>query len=131
MNMLMKRIFIILALLVAVCGAVYAAGKAEIKFETTNHDFGTIHEKDGPVSTVYTFTNTGDAPLTIVAVSNGGCGCTKPQFTMEPIAPGKTGEIKITFDPTGRKGEFNRTVKVRTNAGNGRSKLTFSGVIVK
>lgn len=126
----MKKIVLILLLILTAGGVISAAGKAGIKFESTSHDFGTIHEKDGRVTAVFDFTNTGDAPLTIVTVTNGGCGCTKPSFPLEPIAPGKTGEIKITFDPKGRRGEFNRTVKVKTNAGSARKKLTFSGVVV-
>ena len=45
-------------------------------------------------------------------------------------APGAKGEIKVTFQPKGRSGEFNRSVKVKTNAGAGRKTLTFNGVIV-
>ena len=127
----MKKIFLILLFVITLGGIASAAGKAGIKFDATSHDFGTIHEKDGKVSAVYTFTNTGDAPLTIITVTHGGCGCTKPSYPLEPIAPGKSGEIKITFDPKGRKGEFNRTVKVKTNAGSARKKLTFSGVVVR
>ncbi|MDE7146698.1 MAG: DUF1573 domain-containing protein, partial [Duncaniella sp.] len=60
----------------------------------------------------------------------GGCGGTEPSYPKEPIATCNTGVIKVTFDPRGRAGEFNRTVKVRTNAGKSREKLTFSGVVV-
>lgn len=107
-----------------------AKDKAEITFSQTSHDFGTIKANDGAVSAVYEFTNTGTAPLTIITVTNGGCGCTKPSYPKQPIAPGKKGEIKITFQPRGRSGEFNRSVKVKTNASAGRKTLTFNGVIV-
>lgn len=107
-----------------------AKDKAEITFNQTSHDFGTIKANDGAVSAVYEFTNTGTAPLTIITVTNGGCGCTKPSYPKQPIAPGKKGEIKITFQPRGRSGEFNRSVKVKTNASAGRKTLTFNGVIV-
>ncbi len=102
----------------------------EIKFDSTKHDFGIIHAKGAPVTATYAFTNTGDEPLIIVSVTNGGCGCTKPSFTPEPIAPGKSGEIKITFNPAGRKGELNRSVKVQTNASKKRVSLSFKGVVV-
>lgn len=125
----MKKILILLVFAISAVG-VALAGKPAIKFASTSHDFGNIHEKDGRVTAIYEFTNTGDAPLSIVTVTNGGCGCTKPSYPLEPIAPGKSGEIKITFDPRGRAGEFNRTVKVKTNAGKSRNKLTFSGVVI-
>lgn len=124
----MKKIFLLLLLVVAAAGIATAAGKPKIVFATTSHDFGTIKSSAGKVTATYEFTNTGDGALSVVTVTNGGCGCTKPSFTKEPVAPGKKGVITITFDPRGRAGEFNRTVRVKTNAG--KNRLTFSGVIV-
>lgn len=126
----MKKLIIMMLLAIAGFGSMAAKGKAQITFDSTSHDFGTIKADGGMVTAVYDFTNTGDEPLTIITVTNGGCGCTKPDFPKAPIAPGKKGEIKITFQPKGRSGEFNRSVKVKTNAGVGRKTLTFNGVIV-
>ena len=131
----MKRI--IFALIIAIVGsvsitAVAADEKATpvITFSQTKVDFGNIHASAGKVTATYQFTNTGSEPLVIITVTNGGCGCTTPSYPKAPIAPGKTGEIKITFDPSGRRGEFNREVKVRTNASKKRIPLRFSGVIL-
>lgn len=126
----MKKIFSILTFCFATIFALMAADGAAIKFNQTKHDFGTIHADGGEVSCEYTFTNTGSSPLVIISVSNGGCGCTTPTFTKEPVAPGKTGTITIHFNPAGRKGEFNRVVQVKTNASKKRESLRFSGVIV-
>lgn len=126
----MKKIFLILLTFVAAIATLSAKEKAEMTFATLSHDFGTIKADGGAVTAVYEFTNTGSAPLTIINVSNGGCGCTKPSFPKKPIAPGKKGEIKITFQPKGRAGEFNRTVKVKSNASKSRINLTFNGVII-
>jgi len=128
----MKRIILCLLIVLAnITAAVAATDGAEIKFGDTTYDLGTIRATKGPVKATYRFTNTGSKPLVIVSVSNGGCGCTKPSYPKQPIAPGKSGEIIINFDPAGRKGELNRTVKVRTNAKNGkRTSLKFTGVII-
>lgn len=126
----MKKIFLVLLLALVGVAAMSAKEKAEMTFATTAHDFGTIKADGGAVTAVYEFTNTGSTPLTIINVSNGGCGCTKPSFPKKPIAPGKKGEIKITFQPKGRSGEFNRTVKVKSNAAKSRINLTFNGVII-
>ncbi|WP_255201537.1 DUF1573 domain-containing protein [Duncaniella muris] len=126
----MKKIFLVLLLAVTAIISASAKDKAEMTFVKTAHDFGTIKADGGAVTAVYEFTNTGSAPLTIINVSNGGCGCTKPSFPKRPIAPGKKGEIKITFQPKGRAGEFNRTVKVKSNATKSRINLTFNGVII-
>lgn len=103
---------------------------AKIEFKETKHDFGTIKASAGSVTATYEFTNTGNEPLVIVNVTNGGCGCTTPSYPKAPIAPGKTGEITIHFDPTGRRGEFVREVKVKTNASKKRTSLRFSGAII-
>lgn len=101
---------------------------AVITFEEKTHDFGTIKEADGPVSCEFLFTNTGNEPLVIINV-NASCGCTRPEFPKKPIMPGKKGEIKVTFNPAGRPGEFVKDVKVRTN-GNKRPILQITGVVV-
>lgn len=125
---MIKRMLFLLTVLAV--GLSAAASGPEAVFEETAHDFGTIKATGGPVSCEYKVTNTGTEPLIIISVTNGGCGCTTPSFPKEPIAPGKTGTIKITFNPVGRRGEFNRQVKVRTNAASKRESLRFNGVIV-
>lgn len=126
----MKRIFAILTLFVATALVAFASDKAQITFASTDYDFGNIKANAGTVTAVYQFTNTGSQPLVIVNVTNGGCGCTKPSYPLEPIKPGQTGEIKIHFNPAGRRGELNREVKVKSNASNPKVSLKFSGVII-
>lgn len=126
----MKRILLTFLLAIVTSVALTAADKAGIAYDTVKHDFGTIHANGGTVTAVYRFTNTGTAPLVIIKVTNGGCGCTTPAYPKAPIAPGKSGEIKITFNPEGRRGEFNREVKVTTNASKKRTSLYFTGTII-
>ena len=66
--------------------------------------------------------------LPLNQTSNGGCGCTRPEFPKKPIAPGESGTITIHFNPATFRGEIKRQVTVKTNAG--RKKLKFGGVIV-
>lgn len=87
----------------------------QIKFAETSYNFGLIREDGGPVTHFFEFTNTGDAPLVIISAT-ASCGCTRPTYPTEPIAPGKKGKIKVTYIPEGRPGEFIKVVKVRTNA---------------
>lgn len=110
--------------------AVAGDSGAVITFDNTKHDFGNIKASAGKVTATYRFTNTGTKPLVIISVTNGGCGCTTPSYPKEPIAPGKSGEITIKFDPSGRRGEFNREVKVKTNASKKRNSLYFTGIII-
>lgn len=122
---ILTSLFVLLASTLAM-----AAGKAEITFENVKHDFGAIKAADGRVTATYHFVNTGSEPLVIIDVTNGGCGCTTPDYPKQPIMPGKSGDIVIRFDPSGRRGEFAREVKVKTNAGKKRQSLMFSGVIM-
>ena len=110
--------------------AISIHAKADVHFTSKNHDFGTIKAKGGEVTAEYEFTNTGDEPVSIVTVTNGGCGCTKPSFTLEPIAPGKKGVIKVTFNPATCKGEFKRSVKVQVSNSRKRTVLKFNGVVI-
>lgn len=125
-----KILFLIISLALTALVSTAADKGAEISFKSTSHDFGTIKSDGGIVTATYEYTNTGTAPLVIVSVSRGGCGCTTPTFAKEPLAPGGTGIITVQFNPQGRRGEFNREVKVRTNADKKRIGLKFSGVIV-
>ncbi|MBD5367508.1 MAG: DUF1573 domain-containing protein [Bacteroides sp.] len=123
-----KLISSAVALLVG--AATMMAGEPAISLETTSHDFGNISEDGGPVSCEFEFTNTGDEPLVIIS-ANASCGCTRPEYPKKPVQPGKTGKIKVTYLPTGRPGEFSKTVRVRTNAPRPkRINLNITGVVI-
>ncbi|GHU91367.1 hypothetical protein FACS1894155_10970 [Bacteroidia bacterium] len=87
---------------------------SQISVNETTHDFKTIKEKDGKVTAVFTLTNNTDKPVVITNVKPS-CGCTTPEWTKEPIAPGKQGHVKATFDPAGRPGPFDKTITVETS----------------
>ncbi|MCM1162885.1 MAG: DUF1573 domain-containing protein [Muribaculaceae bacterium] len=123
----MRHILLTLTLLLASLGAM---ARGEANFEKQNIDFGTVKADAGTVVMKFPFTNTGDEPIGIVTVTNGGCGCTKPEFPQHPIKPGETGEIVIRFNPATFHGEVNRSVKVQLSSQKKRVKLTFSGVVV-
>ncbi len=57
------------------------------------------------------------------------CGCTTPDWTKEPIAPGKTGFIKATYAAKGRPGQFSKTITVFSNAKEGNVLLNIKGVV--
>lgn len=125
------RLPLLLCMLVAtVIGVVAAKPAPAIEFTQTEHDFGNIRESAGEVTHVFEFTNTGDAPLVIISAT-ASCGCTRPQYTAEPVRPGEKGHISVTYVPTGRPGEFSKTVKVRTNVPSDKKlSLRISGVVV-
>lgn len=106
--------FLINLLLLCLPALCAAAGGPAITFEKSDHDFGNIGEGKGPVTCTFTYTNTGSSPLALITV-NTPCDCTTTDFSPRPLAPGKSGKIKVTFNPKGRSGQFNSTITVRTN----------------
>ncbi len=94
----------------------------EMVFTETEHNFGTINQGD-KVMHVFTFKNTGSNDL-IISRANGSCGCTVPEFTKDPIPPGKTGTMKVSFSSTGKSGPQQKTVTVSANVPNGAQVLT-------
>ncbi len=90
------------------------AGKLPVvKFDNMEHDFGTI-QAGVKVEHTYKFTNTGTADL-VVSNVKASCGCTVPSYTQTPVKPGGEGEIKVTFDSTGKSGNQSKDVTVTLN----------------
>lgn len=127
----MKRILFVIMLVTLTIGAASAQQKeASITVtDSATHDFGDIKEADGPVSHTFVVINNGELPLVISRVV-ASCGCTTPDWTKEPIAPGKTGNIKVTYDPSGRPNQFVKTVNVYSNGKTGSYVLTIRGNVI-
>ena len=125
---MLKRLFGTLCLLFVISIAAFAqAGKAEIKFDKTSHNFGQFSEKQPIQKCTFTFTNTGTAPL-VIHQAIASCGCTVPAYTKTPILPGKKGEITVTYNGTGKfPGHFKKTITVRSNATTEMTRLQVEG----
>jgi len=106
----------------------HAQGAAQVKFEQMDHNFGVIKEEGGPANFNFKFTNTGNTPLIIQHVE-ASCGCTTPEWSKEPILPGKGGFIKVSYNPEQRPGVFNKSITVSSNATKGITVLTISGEV--
>ena len=112
----MKKILLMSVMLFACITIAMAQKGAEIKFEKTTHNFGTFSEKNPVVSCTFAFTNVGDQPL-IINQAVASCGCTVPEYTKTPVQPGEKGEIKVTYNGTGKfPGHFKKSITVRTNS---------------
>jgi len=120
-----KLIFIPVFFLVAVTAG-FAQGVMKFKEET--HNFGKIPQGT-PVTTEFVFTNTGNAPVVLSDVKPT-CGCTTPEYTKTPVAPGKTGVIKATFNAAAA-GPFNKSITVTSNAEASTISLFLKGEVEK
>ncbi len=104
--------------------------KPVITFSETTHDFGNIIETDGNASFTFEVTNTGKAVLLITNVQ-GSCGCAVTEWSKTPIAPGKNGFVKVTYNPINRPGVFNKTITVSNNSNENQVSLFIKGNVVR
>jgi hypothetical protein len=128
----MRKILSLFFVIVMCTVSAFAGDGAKVEFAEKSHDFGSIKEEKGKVSHEFVFTNTGDEPLVVIS-ANASCGCTVPDYPKDPIKPGKTGKIKVTYNPSGRPGEFTKSIKVRFNQSkksSNRVTLKISGTVV-
>ncbi|MCD8193567.1 MAG: DUF1573 domain-containing protein [Tannerellaceae bacterium] len=126
-----KRSLFCLLCLVSLVIGIQAQNTIQITSEQDTYDFGTILEDGGSVNHTFIISNAGDAPLVITRVTTS-CGCTTPAWPREPIEPGKTGEIEVTFNPKGRPGPFRKTISIFSNATDKRRHvLTIKGHVSK
>lgn len=89
--------------------------KGEMKFEHTRHNFGIFSQDTAVVSHDFVFTNVGKAPL-IIHQASASCGCTVPEYTLEPIKPGEKGKITVTYNGKGRRpGVFRKSITIHNN----------------
>ena len=93
----------------------------------SNFNFGKI-TKGQIVEHTYEVTNTGKNPL-IIAHVRPGCGCTAPDFTKEPILPGKKGKITLKFNSENFDGMVQKQAEVYANVNAVPIMLTFTADI--
>ncbi len=101
---------------------------AVMSFDKTFHDFGQITQGT-PQQTVFTFTNTGDAPL-IITDATSSCGCTIPDYPKNtPIAPGEQGQMVVNFNGSGQN-QVTKTINVQANTANGNELLKIQAFVL-
>lgn len=74
-----------------------------------DHDYGLLEQFEGE-ETVFTFKNTSSDTLLIDNVRTT-CGCTAPDWDLEPIPPGEIRDIRIVFEAN-KIGYFRKKIKV-------------------
>lgn len=100
----------------------------KVQLNKVEHDFGTIKSGE-KVETVFMVTNIGAADL-IILDAKGSCGCTVPNPPKEPIKPGNSAPINVTFDSTGKTGQQSKTVTLTTNTEAGTENFTIKANVL-
>jgi hypothetical protein len=127
----MKRILLVFALISMYAAVSSAQQKAAVIacVDSAVYDFGTIKEADGPATHVFVIKNVGEAPLAITNVVPS-CGCTTPSWSKEPVLPGKTTDIKVSYKTEGSSGPFIKTISIYSSAQTATFILTIKGVVI-
>lgn len=99
------------------------------QFEEETHDFGTITEGE-KVQYAFRFKNVGTGDL-VIRSANGSCGCTVPEWPHEPVPPGGSGVINITFNSEGKNGMQHKTVTLISNTVPNTKVLNITGEVQK
>ena len=103
----MKRLSLILLLLFAAWGGLRA--QPALTLLQKGYDLGSIPEDGGTVSRVYTFRNSGNAPLVVM--------------------PGQEGTVTVTYNPRRQHGAFNKAISIYTNVPGARYVVTLRGEV--
>ena len=122
-----RHILSTLLLLVATAGS--ASAQPQASWLESSHDYGVIREQDGKVHCTMRVTNRGNQPLFIVK-AQAACGCTSVTYPEEAIMPGDTAAVNVTYNPSGRPGEFDKQVLIVTNAAPKRTVLHITGNVI-
>lgn len=115
----MKKLVFLIGVLVMMAGVAMAQEEKvsengpEIEFEKLVHDYGDV-QYNGNGECEFRFTNTGNEPL-ILQKPKSSCGCTVPTWPKEPILPGESNVIKVTYKTT-KVGAINKSITVTSNA---------------
>jgi hypothetical protein len=96
------------------------------KFSSETVDLGKV-KKGNPVTASFTFTNISKQDVIIETVTPG-CGCTKSDYTKEPIKPGKTRTITATYNAA-NAGNFSKSVYIKFMGIDEQKSISIMGIV--
>jgi hypothetical protein len=104
-----------------------ATKQSVLQLKETEHDFSKIPQGK-PVYYDFEVVNTGTEPLKLDDV-HASCGCTTPEWSPEPIAPGATAKIKVGYNAAS-DGYFEKFITITYNT-NQTEQLKIKGTVWK
>ena len=97
----------------------------QVSVNQTELDFGNF-PKEEKQERSFVLTNTGKGLLVIQDITTS-CGCTKVEYSKEPVRPGETLEVKVIYEAE-KAGYFRKIVTVYSNAEELPLRLTVKGI---
>ena len=120
----MRQFFLLILLLLGISGL---KAQEVLEFKQTSHDFGKIPQGK-PAYHYFEIVNTGKEPIKLDNVT-ATCGCTTPEWSQDPIAPGKSQMIKVGYNAAS-EGNFEKFITVTYN-GNQTKQISIKGNVWK
>lgn len=119
--MLKNRIFFIFVVIIIIISVIlifnYIQNKPlqppKLSLSEEEWDFGMVKPNDKPTH-IFMVKNEGDEDLIIERV-RVSCGCVKTSISTKLIKPGKSAELKATFDTTGYDGKIEKDIYIKSN----------------
>lgn len=119
----------LLSLIACICVLSSSEVAARVKWLEKEYNFGVIKEGDGMVTGRVRMVNEG-SEATFIGRVRPSCGCTGATYTSGSIEPGDTATITFTYNPLGRPGKFDKTIKVFTGKDNDLTVIRITGTVV-
>lgn len=126
----MKRISVLFVLMAAFFGAgaqTQVVPEDVLQIKDMVHDFGKIPQGK-PVYYIFEIVNTGKTELRLDNVQ-ASCGCTTPEWSKDPIAPGATAKIKVGYNAAAEN-YFEKPITITYN-GTQSKQLLIKGTVWK
>lgn len=99
-----------------------ACGQARAVWDSYTCEMGTVY-RFTELSHTFVVHNSGDSALHIKRVRTS-CGCTSVEYSRQPIAPGKSGYVRLSYR-SDRTGPFRQSATVSTNAADNPSRMLY------
>ncbi|MBA2610446.1 MAG: DUF1573 domain-containing protein [Bacteroidetes bacterium] len=103
--------------------------QAKMEIKDAKKSFGMV-KKGEVVKLDYDFTNTGTEPLLITDVEVS-CSCTTVDFPKQPIAPGQSAKVIVSFDTKTVYDRQDRVVLVKSNDPKSPAKIRYKGIVLR
>jgi hypothetical protein len=123
----MKKFMALSFLLAAFVFSSAQTNEDPLQLKESEHNFSKIPQGK-PVYYTFEIVNTGKTPLKLADV-HASCGCTTPEWSREPIAPGATAQIKVGYNAAA-EGHFEKYISITYNE-NQSKQLKISGEVWK
>ena len=116
-----KLIFLIFIIIIIIVGSFLIFSSIQnrplkppkLLISETEWDYGMVKPNDSPTH-IFTVKNEGDEELIIETV-RVSCGCVQASISTKNIKPGKSAELKATFNTAGYEGKVNKDFYIKSN----------------